>query len=129
MSKDIETRETRETWYEYDNHNNVISMKSSDGWELTYVLSYDKKGNLIKQECSDGVIEIYNYDENNRRIYWESKDLEKKNKYDFYDWKEWTEYDNNGNITYEKFDSLPGISETWYKYDSKGRKIYEKEID
>jgi len=53
QASDSETKKqtptVREEWYEYDKHNNIIHVKTSNGREEWY--KYDKKHNLVYVKC------------------------------------------------------------------------------
>jgi len=75
---------------EYDQNNNVIHYKTSNGFE--YWNEYDENNNMIHHKTSDGYEYWKEYDENNNLIYY-------KNSGNF---EEWKEYDENNNMIHYK---------------------------
>ena len=75
---------------EYDNNENLIHYKNSNGYE--YWKEYDSNGNLIHSKDSDGYESWKEYDSNGNLIH---------SKYS-YSWEEWSEYDSNGNLIHFK---------------------------
>ena len=95
-----------EYWYEYDENNNRVYTKCSDGREIAK--RYDKNNNLIyrKDDYSEKILE---YDKYNNCIH-----CKESNGYEY-----WREYDeNNKEIHYKSSMN----EEKWYKYYSDGKK-------
>ena len=75
---------------EYDQNNNLIHYKNSNGFE--YWKEYDQNNNLIHSKNSNGFEEWKEYDQNNNCIHFKnSKGFEK-----------WQEYDQNNNLIHFK---------------------------
>jgi YD repeat-containing protein len=93
----------------YDKKGNLIYREDSNGYWEKY--EYDKKGNLIYREDSNGYWEKYEYDNQGNRIYIEDSDGY---------WIKY-EYDNLGNRIY--YENSNG---DWIKreYDEQGNRIY-----
>ena len=53
-----------EYWYEYDENNNEIHFKDSDGYE--YWREYDKNNNLIHYKNTKGLERFYKYLDNRK---------------------------------------------------------------
>ena len=95
--------------YDYDENNNIIHSKDSDGFE--YWNEYDKNNNLIHHKNSDGYEYWYEYDENNNEIHYKDSDG-----FEYY-----KEYDENNNcIHYKDSDGY----EYWYEYDENNNEIH-----
>ena len=73
---------------EYDNNENLIHFKDSDGYE--YWKEYDSNGNLIHYKNSDGKEEWNEYDSNGNQIHYKDNDGEEY-------WHEYT-YWKNGKV-------------------------------
>ena len=86
---------------EYDNNENLIHFKDSDGYE--YWKEYDSNGNEIHSKYSNGEEYWYEYDRNGNKIH--SKDSD--------GYEEWYEYDGNGNEIHSKDSSG---EEYWHEY-------------
>ena len=86
--------------------------------DIKKIKKYDDKGNLIYKKYSNSHEYWYKYDENNNCVYY-------KNSLGS-GYENWQKYDENNNIIHYK--SSNG-TESWCKYDKKGRTIYitEKE--
>ncbi len=60
-----------ELWQEYNENKNLIHYKCIDEYEILYEYwrEYDENNNLIYYKTSDGSEHWYKYDINNKRIY------------------------------------------------------------
>ena len=106
-----------ESWYEYDENNNLIHYKDSTGYE--YWESYDKNSNLIHHKDSTGYEEWYEYDENNNLIYYkDSEGIEYWNRYD----------ENNNLIHYKDSNGYEYDNEIEYYPDGQLKKYNELEL-
>ena len=85
---------TRSKWVEvlsiseYDNNENLIHFKDSNGSEVWY--KYDSNGNLIHSQNSHGLEKWYEYDSNGNQIHYKDNDGEEY-------WHEYT-YWKNGKV-------------------------------
>ncbi len=121
------------TKYTYDEKGKLTERLYSDGDRITYKNEYDKQGNLIRVEGSNGTWKNYEYDEKGNLTYsedhagnWEKHEYDEAGNeiYKVNDKGEWVdyEYDEKGNMTVEK-------KSRWreeYQYDEAGRKINVK---
>lgn len=81
-----------------------------------YTYDYDDNGNLISRYMNDDIDSIYEYDENNNRIYYCNIGFfDNGNNYEA-----WYEYDDNGKCIHS-YDSEG--QETWFEYDNNNYQI------
>lgn len=115
-------RSSKECWYTYDDNENLIHEKNSNGFNRKY--SYDNNNNVIhiihehmipENKNNDYTFEIwYEYDENNNLIYQYTSD----------DYKLWFEYDSNNNLIHSY--NSHGLDEKWFEYDIYHNMVYKK---
>ena len=79
-----------EEWQDFDQNNNLIHYKNSNGYE--YWKEYDLNNNLIHSKDSNGVEEWKEFDQNNNLIH--SKDSD--------GFEYWREFDQNNNLIHYK---------------------------
>lgn len=100
-----------EEWYEYDNNGNLVSQKSSQGYESNF--KYDEMGKLI-YENRDGSETTYVYDDKGNMISRKSGSHEAIWSYT---------YDEEGQVV-AKIDDYG--RHYFYEYDKKGNMSYSK---
>lgn len=100
----------------YDTKGNMIHKRAFWGDELWY--EYDSTGNLTRSTDVVHLFESYSYyytyNERNHMIVHSLNDNDSL--------ESWFEYDDKGNIIYEKI----GDSESWFEYDEKGQRIHTR---
>lgn len=109
--KELEGKEYKELWIEYDNKNREIHRKRSDGWETWH--EYDSNGNEIHFKNIEGFERWTEYDVNGNAIHEKTSD----------GFNSYTEYYSDGKIRcYRDSDG----KEITYEWNSSGCDIYTK---
>ena len=117
--------------YEYDDYGNINHKIYNDG-NYEEWFEYDSKGHLLSWHNNDNSSETYEYNEKGLKISHTKKWTERfyeeydniVNRIVDFEFNEWYEYDKSENLIYYK--NSDGREE---RYNSKGKTIWEKDID
>lgn len=109
-----EAEDYSEKWLENNEYGHIIFEKRDNGQEFSWKRKYDKNGNLVWFERSDGLERWFEYDSKGNVIH--RTDSEGNEVF--------IEYDSNGNIIHIDDNNKPEI---WFEYNSKNLKVHKKD--